>query len=183
MDLFLILLNIIFIEAILSIDNASVLAVMVKKLPEKQQGRALRYGLIGAYVFRGLSLMFVSILIDIRWIKPIGGLYLLYLMRDYFTSVRDHHETIEEKEEHWIMQHMKWLTPFRRTVIAVEFVDLMFSLDNLVAVVALSDRLWIIILGVCVGILAMRFVAQYFIALLKKYPSLETSAFLVIGVL
>ncbi len=52
MELFLVLLNIVFIEAILSIDNASVLAVMVKKLPEHQQGRALRYGIIGAYVFR-----------------------------------------------------------------------------------------------------------------------------------
>ncbi len=104
-------------------------------------------------------------------------------MYDYFASVRDHHETLEQKEEHRIMKHMKRLSPFWRVVIAVEFIDLMFSLDNLLAVVALSDKLWIIVFGVFVGILAMRFVAQYFISLLKKYPSLETSAFLVIGIL
>lgn len=183
MELFLVLLNIVFIEAILSIDNASVLAVMVKKLPEHQQGKALRYGIIGAYAFRALSLLFVSVLIDIWWIKPIGWLYLIYLMYDFFTSVRDQHETLEEKEEHRIMKHIKWLSPFWRIVLAVEFVDLMFSLDNLVAVVALSDKLRIIIFGVFIGILAMRFVAQYFISLLKKYPALETSAFLVIGIL
>ena len=49
-----IVLNLILIESLLSIDNAAVLAVMVMDLDEKQRERALKYGIIGAYVFRGI---------------------------------------------------------------------------------------------------------------------------------
>ena len=45
--------NLVLIETLLSIDNAAVLATMVMDLPENQRKRALKYGIIGAYVFRG----------------------------------------------------------------------------------------------------------------------------------
>ena len=61
--------------------------------------------------------------------------------------------------------------------------DLAFSLDNVFAAVAFTDNIWLICTGVFIGILAMRFVAQWFVKLLEKYPFLEKSAFLVIGVL
>jgi len=57
----LILLNIILLEIVLSIDNAAVLATMVKQLPKEQQKKSLTYGIVGAYLFRGLALVFVSI--------------------------------------------------------------------------------------------------------------------------
>lgn len=47
----LVILNLILIESLLSIDNAAVIATMVMDLPEKQRSKALRYGIIGAYVF------------------------------------------------------------------------------------------------------------------------------------
>ncbi len=61
--------------------------------------------------------------------------------------------------------------------------DLAFSLDNVFAVVAFTDNIYIIMVGVFVGILAMRFVAQGFVKLLEKFPFLETIAFVVIGFL
>ena len=57
------------------------------------------------------------------------------------------------------------------------------SIDNIFAVVAMSDNIVLIVFGVFVGILAMRFVAQRFVKLMEKYPIMETSAFLVIGIL
>ena len=60
-----IFLNIILLEIVLSVDNAAVLATMVKQLPKNQQKKSLTYGIIGAYVFRGLALIFASILIEI----------------------------------------------------------------------------------------------------------------------
>ena len=75
--------NLILIESLLSVDNAAVLATMVMDLPEKEREKALKYGIWGAYVFRGLAMLFASILIKIWWLKPVGGIYLLYLVYSY----------------------------------------------------------------------------------------------------
>ena len=61
----LLIFTVILLEVILSIDNAAVLATMVKNLPPETQKKALSYGIIGAYVFRGLALVFASFIIDI----------------------------------------------------------------------------------------------------------------------
>ena len=54
----LIILNLILLEVVLSIDNAAVLSTMVNELPKSQQKKALTYGIFGAYLFRGLALLF-----------------------------------------------------------------------------------------------------------------------------
>lgn len=72
----------ILIESLLSVDNAAVLATMVMDLPKEQRNKALKYGIIGAYVFRGICLILAGFLVTIWWLKPIGGLYLLYLVWD-----------------------------------------------------------------------------------------------------
>jgi predicted tellurium resistance membrane protein TerC len=61
--------------------------------------------------------------------------------------------------------------------------DIVFSIDNIFAVVAYTPNIFLICTGVFVGILAMRYVAKYFVVLMEKYPFLEKSAFLVIGIL
>ncbi|PKF74553.1 TerC family protein, partial [Chryseobacterium sp. PMSZPI] len=60
---------------------------------------------------------------------------------------------------------------------------LAFSIDNVFAAVAFSDNILLITLGVFIGILAMRFIAQWFVRLMQKFPFLETAAFLVIAIL
>ena len=72
---------------------------------------------------------------------------------------------------------------FWATVALVELMDLAFSIDNVFAAVAFSDNLILIWIGVFIGILAMRFVAQAFVKLMEKYRFLETAAFVVIAVL
>jgi YkoY family integral membrane protein len=182
----IIIFNLILIESLLSVDNAAVLATMVLDLPPEKRKLALRYGIIGAYVFRGLCLIFASWLIKIWWLKPLGGAYLIYLAWDYFRS-----KSTPQKEDDTLAKEQKWyyritnglVGPFWATIIAVEIMDLAFSLDNVFAAVAFTDNIYLICTGVFIGILAMRFVAQWFVKLLEKYPFLEKSAFLVIGVL
>jgi tellurite resistance protein TerC len=65
-------------------------------------------------------------------------------------------------------------------VLAVELADLAFSLDNVVAAVALSPVLWVVLLGVALGILTMRFAAQIFTVLIEKEPVLSTAAYLLV---
>ena len=71
--------NILILEILLSVDNAAVLATMVQELPERQRKKALTYGIVGAYVLRGLSFIFVNYLLEIEWLKILGGAYLVYL--------------------------------------------------------------------------------------------------------
>ena len=59
--------------------------------------------------------------------------------------------------------------------------DLSLSVDNVVAAVAMSPKLWVVCTGVFIGILALRFVAGACIRLIEKHPILEHTAFLLIG--
>lgn len=178
--------NLILIESLLSVDNAAVLATMVMDLPQKDRNRALKYGIIGAYVFRGICLLFAALLIKIWWLKPLGGVYLLFLVYDYFKGKASPQEDddILKKEDYWLYKvTMGKLGPFWSTVVLVELMDLAFSIDNVFAAVAFSNNILLIWIGVFIGILAMRFVAQGFVRLMERYHFLETSAFLVIAVL
>jgi YkoY family integral membrane protein len=182
----LIILNLIVIESLLSVDNAAVLATMVLDLPKEQRSKALKYGIIGAYFFRGLCLLLATWLVKIWWLKPLGGLYLLYLAFNYFKGKAAGESTEEDinKEESWFYKvTVGKLGTFWATVALVEIMDLAFSIDNVFAAVAFTDHIFLIYTGVFIGILAMRFVAQFFVRLMEKFHFLETIAYLVIGVL
>jgi len=188
----LIIFNLILIESLLSIDNAAVIATMVMDLPKNQRGKALRYGIIGAYVFRGLCLIFAAYLMEIAWLKAAGGIYLIFLMIHHFYKRNFPHkeEKIKKTNESFFYKYTVGLFGvFWSTVILVELMDLAFSIDNVFAAVALAEnipnpqKLYIVCFGVFIGILAMRFVAQGFVQLLEKFPFMITSAFLVIGLL
>ncbi len=177
--------NLVMIESLLSVDNAAVLATMVMDLPEKQRDRALKFGIVGAYLFRGICLLSASYLVKIWWLKPLGGLYLIYLVYEWWKK-RKEKESREavDKSENWLYKMtVGKIGQFWATVFLVELMDLAFSIDNVFAAVALSDNILIIMAGVFVGILAMRFVAQFFVKLMSKYPFLEGCAFMVIGLL
>jgi len=185
-----VVVNLIIIESLLSVDNAAVLATMVLDLPKDQRKKALKYGILGAYIFRGICLVFAAVLIQIWWFKPIGGVYLLILALRYFFKgkPKDEVHTIEEELD---MKHKSWLYrktlgafgPFWATVILVELMDLAFSIDNVIAANAYTKNIILIWTGVFIGILAMRFVATGFVRLMERYPFLNTCAYLVIGIL
>ncbi len=178
--------NLIIIESLLSVDNAAVLATMVMDLPNQQRQKALKYGIIGAYVFRGLALLFASFLIRFWFLKPLGGLYLLYLVYQWWKGKQTESEEDDaiDKKSNWLYKiTVGAMGNFWATVCLVELMDMAFSIDNVFAAVAFSKNIILIWIGVFIGILAMRFVAQRFVRLMEKYPFLETAAFIVIGIL
>jgi YkoY family integral membrane protein len=185
-----IVVNLVIIESLLSVDNAAALAMMVRDLPQNQRGKALKYGIFGAYFFRGLCLVFSSFLIKITWVKALGGFYLMWIAINHFISKNDQEENESgEKIEKGFLAKVKdgfynktlgLVGPFWATVTLVEIMDLSFSIDNIFAAVAFTDKIGLICLGVFIGILAMRFVAQKFVDLMEKYPKLETAAFVVL---
>lgn len=178
--------NLIIIESLLSVDNAAVLATMVMDLPKKQRGKALKYGIWGAYLFRGLAMVFAAVLIKIWWLKPLGGFYLLYLVYGWYKSKQavSAEEAAIDKTGNWLYKvTIGSLGSFWATVCIVELMDMAFSIDNVFAAVAFSPNIILVCTGVFIGIFAMRFIAQWFVKLMEKYSFLETAAFVVIGIL
>jgi YkoY family integral membrane protein len=165
------------LEIVLSIDNAAVLAAMVKELPKEQQKKALTYGIAGAYLFRGLALLFASVLIKLVWLKVAGGLYLMYLAYNALST------NVEQGGESKMTIKIPFLSALWSTIVAIEMMDLVFSIDNVFAAVAFTPNLWLICGGVFIGILAMRFATTKFVKVLEKNPILERVAYWVIGAL
>jgi YkoY family integral membrane protein len=83
------------LEGVLSIDNALVLGLLAKRLPKNQQGRALTYGLVGAFVFRFIAIGTAAYLLHWRIVKLLGGGYLIWVAVKHFFFERA--ETAEEK--------------------------------------------------------------------------------------
>ncbi|MEW6505390.1 MAG: tellurium resistance protein TerC [Chloroflexota bacterium] len=190
-----IILQLIFLEGILSIDNAAVLGAMVSVLPSDQpipwpkaltwlgkildkplghqREGALRAGLLGAYIGRGLMLLAASYIIRNPWLKLVGAAYLIRLALDDLGA--GHHEEADEDGLRKVKQTGFWIT-----VLNVELMDLAFSLDNVVAAVSLSDQLWVVMLGVFIGILVMRFAAGIFSSVVLRFPVLKAAAYVLV---
>jgi tellurite resistance protein TerC len=190
-----IILQLIFLEGILSIDNAAVIGALVSPLPDNEEvpwpGRlhglgkilhpflgfqrmaALRVGLLGAYLGRGAMLFFTSFLIHNSWIKLVGAAYLIHLA---FDNLEDMTGGLEEGGEVSPIQAKS----FWATVLTVEIMDLVFSIDNVVAAVSLSDKLWVVMVGVGIGILTMRYAAGIFSYAVEKEPILKQAAYILV---
>lgn len=178
-----VIMSLIVIEGLLSVDNALAIAAMASHLPGKQKYLALRWGILGAYVFRGLALAFAAFIIDNPWLKIVGAAYLIHLMASFFAErarAADAAGNGEDGDGVTIAARMAG-KGFLATVISIELMDLSLSVDNVVAAVAMSPKLWVVIAGVFIGILALRFIAGLCIKLIERFPILECTAFLLIG--
>lgn len=192
----IIVLQLIFLEGILSIDNAAVIGALVSPLPNDQRvpwpkslqwlgdrlhpmlgdqrNAALRVGLLGAYVGRGAMLFLTSFLIHNSWIKVIGALYLIHLAFDNLEDM-----TGGGSDEDEDINPIK-VQAFWPTVLTVETMDLIFSIDNVVAAVSLSDKIWVVLLGVGIGIITMRFAAGIFSYAVTREPILKQAAYVLV---
>ncbi len=167
----------VLLEGLLSADNALVLAILVMGLPREEQGRALRYGLLAAFAFRFIAVLLAAFLIQAAWIKLVGGGYLLYLAARHFLGPGD-----SENEAGVPSAKPAWgLSAFWATVVRVELINIAFSVDSILVAVAMSPKLWVILTGGIVGIVAMRVVAGELIALIRRYPAIVDGAFAIIA--
>ena len=165
------------LEGLLSADNAMVLAVLVLSLPKKDQRKALRYGIIGAFVFRVLAILFAVWLKDIQFVMLVGAAYLLWLPYNHFTG----HEDAAARRRPKVAQSWLGMSPFWSTVAKVELTDIVFAIDSILVAVALSDKTWVIITGGILGVIAMRLVIGQLLTLVNRYPTLVDGAFIIIA--
>lgn len=179
------------LEGVLSIDNALVLGLLAKRLPKSQQGRALTYGLVGAFVFRVIAIATVTVLMKWPIVKLLGGLYLLYVSIKYFLvefRQQGEHDGAGSGESGGVTYAKFW-----PTVAVIELTDIAFAVDSILAAMAfvhidpehqgLNPKLWVVVSGGMLGVLLMRVAAVVFIKLLEKFPRFEVSAYLLVAII
>lgn len=161
------------LEGLLSADNALVLAMMVKHLPQEKQKKALLYGLGGAFIFRFLAILFATIVLKQWWLQALGAVYLLFVAGKHFLGAASKKEIKPVKRSFW------------GTVAVVEITDIAFAVDSVLAGITFvgnkESKIWVVFFGAIVGIVLLRFAASSFIRLLDRYPSLDHVAYLLVG--
>ncbi|MED4229443.1 TerC family protein [Neobacillus cucumis] len=187
-----VLLILVALEGLLAADNALVLAIMVKHLPEEERKKALFYGLAGAFVFRFASLFVISFLVDVWQVQAIGALYLIFMAANHIFR-----KVVKGKGEEKEKKIVRKGSGFWSTVLKVELADIAFAVDSILAAVAMAvvlpetplpniggldaGKFLVIFAGGIIGLVLMRFAANQFVKLLEMRPGLEIAAFTIVG--
>lgn len=174
-------LYLVLIEALLSFDNALALAALVnKRLKDPvQRKKALTYGIWGAYAFRTVVIFAGVWLMQHDWVKLVAGGYLIILaVKELGFAKGDDEDEASDSPAKLFFR----FTPLWSCVLAVELMDIMFSLDSIGVALAVSNIAWVLIAGAFLGILTMRVAAGLFIDLIQRYPLLEKTAFVLVGI-
>lgn len=162
----------VMLEALLSADNALVLALMVKHLSETDRQRALTYGLGGSVIFRFVAILLAAFVIRFWWLQAIGAVYLIGLPIKHF---------LDQAPSGDPKTHLN----FWKTVVAVEVADLAFALDSILAGVSTvggrQDKIWVVYTGAIIGVILLRFVANKITNLMKRYPVFDDVAYVIVG--
>jgi YkoY family integral membrane protein len=188
------LLILIGLEGLLSADNALVLAVIAKHLPEDQKKRAINYGIIMAFVFRFGALFAISFIANVWQIQAIGAAYLLYLGLKHVIQAKFGKENKNIHKDDAKEAAGKGFWP---TVGKIALADLAFAIDSILAAVALAlglpdsplghfggmdgGQFIVILLGGIAGLVLIKFAATWFVQLLEKRPALETTAYAIVA--
>jgi len=180
--------GLIVLEGLLSVDNVLGIAALASELPEKQQKKAIRIGLALAYLFRVMALFVAGWLAGNTWVRWLGAAYLIWLMSSHLTKGHAHDvaEEITEGDDGVVAATVA--AGFATVLLQIGLMDLSLSIDNVIAAVGLAPKtpsgdpvMWPIYAGVLIAILALQQIAPHAVTLLKKYPVLEPTAFILIG--
>ncbi|MFJ5750200.1 TerC family protein [Peribacillus frigoritolerans] len=179
-----VLIILIFLEGLLSADNALVLAIMSKHLPKEQQKKAINIGLLLAFIFRIGAIFIISYLFHVWQVQAIGAAYLIFISLKHLLK-RDHGDKEKKGKS------------YRMTIAQIALADIAFAIDSILAAVALvialpdtpmgdiggmdGAKFIVILLGAIAGLIVIRFAAGYFVKVLTERPSLETAAMLIVG--
>ncbi|MDB9536395.1 TerC family protein [Dolichospermum planctonicum CS-1226] len=168
----IVLLILVFLEAVLSADNAIALAAIAQGLEDKKrEGQALNIGLVFAYILR------ITLLLTATWVQKfwqfeiLGAGYLLWLVFQHFSSQED-----ESNHHHGPQFNSLW-----QAIPVIALTDLAFSLDSVTTAIAVSQEKWLVITGTTIGIFTLRFMAGLFIRWLDEYENLEDAGYITVA--
>ena len=157
---FISILQIIAIDIVLGGDNAIVIALACKNLPEKQRKLGIFYGALGAIILRVIMVFFATSLLMISGLKIIGGLLLLWIgVKLILDSGKETSIEVSQKKN---------LFGAIKTIIIADFI---MSLDNSVAIAAAADgNIYLVIFGLLLSVPIIIWGSSIILKLIDKYP-------------
>lgn len=188
------------VELSLSVDNIFVIAVIFTsfRIPQKYQHRVLFWGIIGALVFRALMILFGVLLIEkFDWMAYVFGAFLVYTAIKMFLSKEDHTDeefnpkksgvfrfvkrimpvTSKTDGEHFFVRkrHIIAATPLFIVLILIEFTDILFALDSIPAIIAITTDPFLVFTSNIFAILGLRSMYFFLSNMLGKFSKLKYS--------
>ena len=185
------------IELSLSVDNIFVIAIIFAafKIPKKYQHRVLFWGIIGAIVFRGIMIYFgVLIIKKFAWTTYLFGAFLLYTaVKMLFSKEEEEFNpkksfvyrylrkltpiTTQIDGEHFFVKrrHIKAATPLFVALIVIEVMDVIFALDSVPAILAITSDPFLVFSSNIFAILGLRSMYFFLANMLEKFSYLEYS--------
>ncbi len=178
------LLSLIALEVILGIDNIIFISILADKLPEENRNKLRIWGLGLAMLIRLVLLAAVSWILkldqvlftafDIDFsgkslILIAGGLFLLYKSTKEIL-----HKTENVTDEAATMRSKSG--SFKKLLLEIIILDLVFSIDSIITAVGMVQELWIMYVAVIVAVTIMLFASKPISAFIQKHPSFKILA-------
>lgn len=168
--LWLALLQIIWINVLLSGDNAVVIALACRSLPEKARRMGIILGAGVAVVLRILFTGIVASLLALPWLKLVGSLALMWIAVDLASPSEGGEDSVEASDSLW------------KAVGTVAVADVVMSLDNVVAVAAIADgNFWLLVFGLAISIPLIVAGSSLVMALINRFPVLVWAGAALLG--
>ena len=169
-DFWIGLMKIVWINIILSGDNAVVIALAARSLPEHQQRQAIMFGSGAAVVLRIALTVVAAALLELSFLQIIGGILLLYIGAQLLSEDGDEGEGEIEKAS---------LFMAIRTILVA---DIVMSLDNVIAVAAAAKgNMTLLILGLAISIPMVIFGSTLMIKMMERFPIIVVFGACLIG--
>jgi YjbE family integral membrane protein len=157
-------LEILWLNVVLSGDNAVVIGMAAAGLPLAMRNKAVMFGIIAAAVLRIIFSIFATYLLDLWWIAFLGGAALLYIAWTFFKELRSHGE--DEAGAHGEVKEKSLAQALWQIVVA----DVSMSLDNVLAVAAVArNDITMLVIGLTVSIVMMGLLGGFLAKLLDRF--------------
>lgn len=163
--------QIILIDIVLSGDNAVVIALACRKLPNEQRRKGVLWGVAGAITLRVILTAFAALLLDLPYLKLVGGLLLLWIGVKLLLPEDSHGEGgIDAADNLW------------GAVKTIIIADLVMSIDNVIAVAgAAHGSIGLLIFGLAVSIPLIVWSSQLMLKLMDRFPAIITGGAALLG--
>jgi YjbE family integral membrane protein len=163
--------SIVVIDLLLAGDNAVIIAMAVRALPQQQKRKAILYGSLAAVLMRVALTFFVSQLLQVNYVKLVGGIVILWIAAKLFSG-HGHAEAVGEKKAGSIWEAIKLIL----------IADLTMSLDNMLAVGGASHgSLFLLLFGLAVSIPFVLFTSNLLSNLMARFPVILYGGAAVLG--
>jgi len=168
--------QIILIDILLGGDNAVVIALACRGLPQKQRKLGIIYGTAGAIILRVLLIAFALTLLQVPYLKVVGGLLLIWIGVKLLLPQggEDEHANIQSSDKLW------------GAVKTVIVADLVMSVDNVLAIAGAAEsagqhQLFLVIFGLLVSIPIIVAGSQLVLKLMDRFPIIITLGGMLLG--